>query len=127
MTITAAELAWMRTAQTSHMNDTAYLQVYSEAANTFGEMVPTYTESATATTCGLDMRPGSERHDPEKTVLEYDATMRLPITAAPNPRDRYRVTARFGEALATPLVFEVQSPIQRGPSGIRVLLRKVEV
>lgn len=122
---TASELAGMRTAQDGHMLDTAYLRVYSETQNSFGEMIGAYAESGTSTACGLDMRPGSERHQDDKTVTTYDATMRLPITANPNPRDQYRVSARFGEALATSLIFEVLSPIQRGPSGVRVLLRKV--
>lgn len=128
MDFTAAELTSMRAAQTGHMMDTAYLQVYSETFNSFGEPTNggTWTESATATDCGLDMRPGSERHGTTQTVLTYDATMRLPITATPSVRDRYRVTARFGEALATPLVFSIVGPIQRGPSGVRLLLRRVE-
>lgn len=123
---TAAELANFRTEQTGHMADTGYLQVYTRTLNSFGEPAVTYTESLTSTACGLDMRPGSERHMADKTVAQYDATVRLPITATPSPLDRIRITARFGEALATPLVFDILSPIQRGPSGIRLLLKKAD-
>ena len=121
---TAAELTGMRAAQTGHMMDTCTVDAYSETFNSFGEAVVTYTAGA-AQDCGLDMRPGSERHDPNKTALEWDATIRLAITTAPNARDRITVTHRFGEALGTSLTFNVVGPIQRGPSGIRLLLKRV--
>ena len=126
MDFTADELTFMRDAQTGHMLDTGYLQAYSESFNSFGEPAKVYTESGTSTDCGLDMRPGIERHLADKTTTTYDATVRLPITATPSVRDRIRITARFGEALATPLIFDILAPIQRGPSGIRLLLRKIE-
>jgi hypothetical protein len=119
------DLVWMRLAQTGHMPDTYVPQVYSEALSQFREMAPTYTDG-TAAICGLDMRPGSERHNPGNTILEYDATVRLPITATPDPRDRVKITKRFGETLGTALVFEIVGPIQRGPSGIRLMLKRVE-
>lgn len=122
----AAELADMRTAQTGHMQDTCLIRTYSETFNTFSEPVASYAEGA-AMDCGLDMRPGSERHGQDHTSTEYDATLRLAITAAPSVRDQIKVTHRFGEALASALTFEIVAPIQRGPSGIRLLLRKVSV
>lgn len=123
---TADELTMMRAAQAGHMLDTCYLQVYSASINSFGEPVVTYTEAASSTTCGLDMRPGSERHEPDKSVTEYDAIIRLPITTSVTVRDRIRVSARFAEALGSPIVFSVVGPIQRGPSGVRLLLKRVE-
>jgi hypothetical protein len=122
---TSSELAGFRTAQDLHMMDTYVPQVYSEAVNSFGEMIATYTDG-TAAICGLDMRQGIERHNSDKTILEYDATVRLPITKAPDARDRVKITKRFGETLTTALVFEIVGPIQRGPSGIRLMLKRVE-
>jgi hypothetical protein len=122
---TASELAGFRTAQDLHMLDTYIPQVYSETKNSFGEMIATYTDG-TAGICGLDMRQGIERYGPDKTVLEYDATVRLPIATTPDARNRIKVTKRFGETLATALVFEIVGPIQRGPSGIRLMLKRVE-
>lgn len=123
----ASELANMRTAQDGHMMDTGYIQVRTASADSFGEMVETFTESVTATALGLDMRPGNERHGADMTVTTYDATARLPIATSIDVKDRIRVTKRFGETLGTPLVFEVSAPVQRGPSGVRVQLRKVNV
>jgi hypothetical protein len=123
---TSSDLAWMRSAQTGHMQDTCCRQVFSRTF-TAGEEVPTYTDAAASTECGLDMRPGAERHGNQMTTLEYDATIRLPIATTIDPKDRIKITERFGETLATALVFEVVAPIQRGPSGIRLMVKRVDV
>ena len=125
MDFSADELTGFRSAQVGHMMDLVVRQVYSATSNSYNEDVVTYTDQ-TAIDCGLDMRPGSERHNSNYTALEYDATMRLPITTTINARDRLKVTKRFGETLSTALVFEIVGPVQRGPSGIRLLLRRVE-
>jgi len=126
MDFSAAELTNMRTTQTGHMMDTCKISVQSASVDSFGQMVETWTDGSEMD-CGLDMRPSSERRGANYTATEYDATLRLAITAAITSKDRVSVTKRFGETLGTALVFEVVSPIQRGPSGIRVLLRRVEV
>ena len=125
MDFSADELTNFRSAQVGHMMDTVIRQVYSATSNSYNEDVVTYTDQ-TAIDCGLDMRPGGERHTSNYTALEYDATMRLPITTSIDVRDRLKVTKRFGETLTTPLVFEIVGPVQRGPSGIRLLLKRVE-
>ena len=121
----SSELVGMREAQENHMMCTVVRQVYSSTSNSYNEDVVSYTDQ-TAIDCGLDMRPGSERHTSNYTALQYDATMRLPITTTINARDRLKVTKRFGETLTTALVFEIVGPVQRGPSGIRLLLKRVE-
>lgn len=121
----AADLTALREAQDGHMLDTGNLQPITVTADTFGQQVETWPSNSTAIACGLDMRPGSERHGIEKTVVEYDATVRLPLSTAPDLRDRFRVTKRFGETLGTSLVFNIVAPIQRGPSGVRLLLKRV--
>ena len=125
MDFSTDELTNFRSAQAGHMMDTVVRQAYSATSNSYNEDVPTYTDQ-TAINCGLDMRHGSERHSSNYTALEYDATMRLPITTTIDARDRLKVTKRFGETLATALVFEIVGPVQRGPSGIRLLLKRVE-
>lgn len=122
------DLTNMRAAQTEHMQDFGRVLSYAAGtANEFGEFdAPTYTESV-GTRCGLDMRSGSERSGQNMTVIEYDATLRLPIEVTMNETDRFQVTHRFGEALDSALTYEIVAPIQRGPSGIRLLLKKVVV
>jgi head-tail adaptor len=125
MDFSTDELAGFRATQTGHMMDTVVRQAYSATQNSYNEDVVTYTDQ-TAIKCGLDMRPGSERHTSNYTALQYDATMRLPITTTIDARDRLKVTKRFGETLTTALVFEIVGPVQLGPSGIRLLLKRVE-
>lgn len=122
----SADLTNMRAAQDEHMMDTCVLQAVVETGDSYNEQVQTWPADGAALVCGLDMRPGSERHGKDKTDLIYDATIRLPIATTPDPKDRIKVTKRFGEVLGTPLVFNIVGPIQRGPSGIRLLLKMVE-
>jgi hypothetical protein len=123
---TTAELTSLRVAQESAMQDTGNVETYSESFNTFGEPVPSFAHAADIA-CGLDMKPGSINLEPNKTTVIYDATVRIPISTAVKMSDNFRVTKRFGETLATALVFNIVGTIQRGPSGIRLMLQKVDV
>jgi hypothetical protein len=121
----AADLSHMRTTQTDHMQDTCVVLSYAAGvSNEFGEKdSPTYTEQA-VTVCGLDMRPGFERHGQTLISVQYDATLRLPIGAQIKETDLIRIVSRFDEPVED-MVYQILSPIQRGPSGIRVVLGKV--
>lgn len=128
------DLTNMRSAQTEHMLDFGRVLSYSAGtANEFGEYdAPTYTESV-GTRCGLDMNPNTGRNRggefdlQSMTRIQYDGVVRLPIEVAVKETDRFQVTHRFGEALDEPLTYEIISPILRGPSGIRLVLKKVVV
>ena len=121
-----ADLANMRETQDNHMMDVCKFGTCTQTADTYNQLVETFAYGADVV-CGLDMRPGSERHGVDKTILEFDATIRLPIASAPDPKDRIKVTKRFGEALGIDLVYNIVGPIQRGPSGIRLLLKIIEI
>ena len=123
---TTDELAAMREAQNTYMMDTCVRQVYSRTYNSFGESVEGWTDQSGDIACGLDMRPGSEQHRPTMTTLEYDATLRLPIGTVLDAKDRIKISKRYGESI-TAQIYRIEGPVQRGPSGIRVLLRKVDV
>ena len=122
----AHDLENMRTTQEAHMMDTYVFQACVQTRSTTGALVETWPADSAASDCGLDMRPGSERDGVEMVVLTYDATLRLPITSPPNAKDRIKITKRFDENLAVPLVYNIVGPIQRGPSGIRLLLKRIE-
>jgi len=117
----------MRQAQTAHMLDRCEVLSYTAGtANEFNEYdAPTYP-SIYESECGLDMRSGSERHGLDNTLVQYDATLRMPLSAPVKETDRIKILARFDE-YPEALTYEVVSPIQRGVSGIRLLLRKVVV
>ena len=125
MEFSAADLTNMRACQEAHMMDECKIQSVTQTEDSYNQLVESFT-AGDAVECGLDMRPGSERHGVDKTVVNYDATLRLPIDETPDVKDRIEVTKRFGEALPASLVFNIVGPIQRGPSGIRLLLRKIE-
>lgn len=125
MNFSTSELTNLRSAQTTHMMDECCIQAVVQTKNSYGEMVETWPSDATAQACSLDMRPGGERRSGEFTALEYDATIRLAITATPNARDHIKVTKRFGESV-TPLVFEIVGPIQRSASAVQLKLKRVE-
>lgn len=123
------ELAEMRATQDSSMMDLCYLQVHSRAVNTFGELVDSWTTGTVAISCGLEMKSGRETLQDTMTVIEYDGVLRLPVSVAStiNEKDRVEVYSRFGEELDDHLVFGVAAPIQRGPSGIRILVKRIEI
>ena len=124
---TSGDLDYMRAAQQSHMMDVCHRLVWSSSQNDSGEPVDAWSEISTDVPCGLDQRPSSERRGAEFTVVTFDATIRLPLSAAEwDPKDRIKIVSRFGE-LITPLVYGIAGPIQRGPSGVRLLLARVEV
>jgi hypothetical protein len=121
----ADDLEEMREAQTDHMLDRCEILSYTAGtANEFNEYdAPTYPASFESE-CGLDMRSGSERHGLDNTIIQYDATLRMPLSAPAKETDRINVYSRFGE-YPDAITYEIVSPIQRGPSCIRLLLRKV--
>ena len=121
------ELGEMRATQVGHMLDECVILAYAEGTrNEFNEAdEPTYT-AGDHLPCGLDMRSGSERGGFQMTQIQYDATLRLPIKTVIKEKDRVQIIARFGEYI-DPITFDIVSPAQRGPSGIRILLRKAVV
>lgn len=124
------DLTRMQTAQQAHMPDTCHRSVYSSAVNEYGEPVPTWTENVTDIVCGIEQGSGriGEQIQEDKTVVMYDAIARLPIAQAENwnIKDRFILTKRFGESI-TAITYDVAAPVIRGSSGIRLVLKKVEV
>ncbi|OGO12732.1 MAG: hypothetical protein A2Y53_04875 [Chloroflexi bacterium RBG_16_47_49] len=123
----ADDLTGMRSTQDGHMQDECVTQARVQTADTYNQLIDTYPVDSAAIICGLDMRPGIERHMPDGNTVTYDATIRLPIATVVLTTDRIKITKRFGETLAVPLVYEIMSPIQRGPSGLRYALRRLEL
>lgn len=121
-----SELADMQAAQENHMMDLCHRMVFSQTTNDYNEQIKVWTESMTDIKCGLEQQSGSEQLNAVDTVTIYDAIIRLPLSEVWDVKDRIKVTKRFGVD-TTDLTYEIVAPIQRGPSGIRLLLRKVEV
>lgn len=118
------ELTNMKATQESAMMDTCVLMRYSETLDAINHPVPTWTDGPSVM-CGLDMTGGEEQRGSQRVVVRWDAVIRLPLDTQLDLRDRIRITHRFGQALASGLVYEIGGPEQKGPSGMIVPLKKV--
>lgn len=126
---TPGEIDALKETQNLHMQDTCIIQTFSAGSpDTYGQMTPTYTDGSPLA-CGLNMKSGKEQNrvvDPEtKTVITL-STLRLPADTNVTPKDRIKITHRFGIALSTPLVFEVYQKPRLGSSGLLVDLIQIE-
>lgn len=118
------ELSGMQATQEAAMMDTCVLMRYSEMLDAINHPVPTWTDGP-STICGLDMTGGEEQRGSQRVVARWDATIRLPLDTVIDLRDRIRITHRFGQALASGLVYEIAGPAEIGPSGMVTPLKKV--
>jgi hypothetical protein len=119
----AAELAGMRRTQDDHMMDTCTVDAYAAGAtDAYGNPVAAWTAAAPIF-CGYRPVKLADQMDLSK-VPAFDATLRLPIGTAIDPRDRITITQRHGAAV-TPFTLEIVGEPKRGPSGLVLELRKV--
>jgi len=121
---TATELTRMRSAQDSAMQDVCRVGAYTSVDDGYNLPSVTYVYGEEQI-CGLDlMRPDEQHASGEVPVI--DARLRLPLATTIDERDRIRIEERYNEALTTPLVFEIEGPVDRGPSGLRLDLRLLD-
>ena len=121
---TSTELTRMRATQDSAMQDTCRIGAYTSADDAYNLPSVTYVYGDLVV-CGLDlMRPNEQHASGEVPVI--DAILRLPLATVIDERDRIRIEQRYNEELTTPLVFEIEGPVDRGPSGLRLDLRQVD-
>lgn len=118
------QLSHFRERQAASLMDTCHKLVYSRVFNDYNEPIEFWTENNTDIPCGLEQKQGEERSRDKDTIVSYDAIVRLPLSENWNEKDRIRIIKRFGEDI-TPFDYGIISPIQRGPSGIRMLLNKI--
>lgn len=121
-----SQLAHMRERQALSLMDICHKLTYSRTINSHREPVATYTEDETDVPCGLEQKQGTEVGADKTAVVTYDAILRLSLKVTIDEKDRVRIVKRYGERI-TPIDYEIVSPQQRGPSGIRLLLKKVTI
>lgn len=122
--ISRTELEDMQATQESAMFDTCVLMQYSETLDSINHPTPTWTDGPVLS-CGLDMTGGREQRGSQRTLVTWDAKLRLPISTVVDLRDRVRIIMRFGQP-CIPIVYELDGPPEQGPSGLVVPLKKVE-
>lgn len=125
--IDSNQIAHFRERQAASLMDTCHRLVHSYTTNDTNEQIDSYAESNTDIPCGLEQLTGSEIRRDKDIIVSYDAKIRLLITQTFEVGDRVKITKRFGETLSTAIIYDIVSPAQRGPSGIRYLLKKVDL
>ena len=114
----------MRSTQDGAMQDTCRIGAYTSTDDAYNLPSVTYVYGNTIV-CGLDlMRPTEQHASGEVPVIT--GILRLPIGTTIDERDRIRIEQRYNEALDVPQVFEIEGPVDRGPSGIRLDVRLVD-
>jgi len=106
------------------MQDTCNILVYGSMTDAYGNPKAVYTAGGDVV-CGLELVSPDETQDTGDVPL-IDAKLRLPIDTDIDERDRIRITHRYDVDLDTLLVFEIDGPVKRGPSGLVVALRVVD-
>lgn len=122
--ITADEVAGIRETVVGSMFDRG--EVLSRSAgleDDYGRPAASYSPGL-ETPCGFEPLTGREAMSPETQRGYIDARLRLPHTVTIVSKDRFRLTARFGAALAVPLLFEVAG-VKPGPTCLVVSLVEV--
>lgn len=120
-----SQLSHFRERQVKSLSDTCHRLIHSYDTNELNEKVSRWTEDHTDIKCGL-LQSGNERNRTNDTLLNYDAIIRLPLSEIWDVKDQIKITKRYGEDLDIPLIYAIASPIQRGPSGIQLKLKRVE-
>lgn len=124
--IDSNQLAHFRERQLLSLMDVCRHLAYSVILDDYNSPIPTWTEIDTDIPCGLEQLSGDEHGRSADTLTQYDAVIRLAISENWDVRDKIVVIKRYGEEI-TPITYQIVSPIQRGPSGIRMLVKKVDV
>ena len=114
----------MRSTQDGAMQDVCRVGAYTSVDDAYNLPSVTYVYGAEVI-CGLDLMSPTEQQASGE-VPAINAKLRLPIGTTIDERDRIRIEQRYNEELDTPLVFEIEGPVDRGPSGIRLDVRIVD-
>jgi len=121
----ARDLAMMRADQADALWDTCVVQTQSVTADTYGQPIETFTDGA-AISCRFVPSQGTEIWRSNSVITRIGAKVRLPLGTAITPKDRVKITHRFGVALTTPLVFGVDDVGAMGPTCFTVNLMDVD-
>lgn len=117
------ELDDMRDVQEAHMMDSCLIAEPSVTTDDYNNEVESYNwTAAPQSPCGFDA-------DPKPEVLNQvpmsEVVIRLPHDTEISNRARIRITKRFGEREDNPITYSVVGMPEKGPSGLRVWLKKV--
>ncbi len=120
----AGELSNIRRTQTNSLPDTCVLLQKSQIGTDAYNQPKTVEGTSAAIACGLQQTNGAEVTTGSQSIIA-DAVLRLPLSqlGLVKNADRVKITHKNGEALATPLVYDIAGSIAEGPSGLVLALR----
>ncbi|HLA87368.1 MAG TPA: hypothetical protein VJL10_05075 [Anaerolineales bacterium] len=118
----------MQSTQEAAMMDECYLRRWTAGTEDEYNLTSnaTYPAAAQPTPCGLVF--GNSKHTElmQATQAPMIATMiRLPLTTTLDPKDRIKVTKRFGVTETTPKTYQIIGHPKAGPSGLLVMVEIV--
>lgn len=120
-----SELLDMREAQEDAMMDLCNISRISNAGvDGYGKPKRTWVTIYKDVVCGFGY-PSPREAMGLAQAEQIDAKLRLPITTDITNLDRVTIIERFSEDEAEPITYEVGGPVEQGPSGIIIWLRKV--
>ena len=128
------ELAQLKADNEGHLMDECTILTRSDALDAAGQPIPSWAEAATAVPCGFGFSPFKFRSR-EISVAGAEETSEILVRArisldyfdTISQNDRLKLTKRFGSTYTTPETYEVQGFLERGPSGLVVNLKRVEL
>lgn len=90
------------------MVDYVIIQDSSVSSDAYNDPSFSYSDGI-GTKCGYLPSVQKEMYRESKTVVLSDGRIRLPLNTPINEKCRLKLTQRYGESLATPLVFDILS------------------
>jgi hypothetical protein len=123
--INATDREAMQETQEISMMDKGYRLLQSSSKGDHGEPKEAWERDGDEIDCGIEMKSGVERKGTDLTIIEYDATIRIPVGFEINEKDKFEVTEFRGEAYSQ--IFEIITPVQKGISCNRVRVRRSEI
>jgi len=131
--LSTLELAQMQADNESHMMDTAVIYTRSDTISSYGQPVPTWTESTTIS-CGFAASPFKFRSRElstygaeETSEILVRARVSIDYVDAMTTKDRLYLTHKMGVALSSTQIYDIQGFVEHGPSAIVVNLKRVEI
>lgn len=122
--LTTAELEALRVAAEESMQDECYILRRTRTQNSYGEPTDAYAADSASVRCGYHEVGQATAWRTDVDVTQVDAVLRLPIDTDIDLTCHVRIDERHGEDI-TSETFEVASEPRRGPSALRVELRRL--
>ena len=121
----STELASIRADELATFTDTGVRMVYTEGTRSVSGKSTVTWPDGDSTTCLVLFTSSQERRGADIQPVSWDAIARLPHDFTIAYRDKFRLTRRFGVALAAAVTFQVVGHPQPGLGHVMAKLQQV--